>query len=179
MADRLDVAAVARAAGSFVARTLAGVGLGLLLGVAVFAVERAAGWLGGGALGWLMLPLYALGAAALLGFIFGLGAVRRAATALLVDSGALRRMIERGLDRVRQADQPETDPPPRGWLGGKVHALGRTIAARLRSTAAPEAETPAQIDQAARMMIDEWNEIPAYLAWAALAVLFVVPPLLL
>jgi hypothetical protein len=188
---RVDASAVASAAGSLVTRTLGGVALGLLLGVVVFVLERSLGWLDAEGwrriVMWLMLPLYAVGGAAALGFIFAVGAVRNAAARLLVDSGALRRMVERGLARVRRADQqhaePEAAPAPRGWLGRKLHGIGdrvsRVIVERLRSTAAPEAETARTIEATARLLIDEWSETPVYLTGAALALLFAVPPFLL
>lgn len=189
---RLDAGNVAGAAASVLMRTLGGITLGLVVGIVVFVVERAAGWLDAAgwarAAVWLLLPAYAIAGACVLGFVFAVGGVRRAAQTLLVDTGALRRMVERGLARVRKADEARAagepdEPAPRGWVGTRIHGLGRSISRvlveRLRSTAAPEAETAATIDQAARMMIDEWSETPVYLALAALALLFVAPPLLI
>lgn len=173
--DRLDARALAGAVRSVVGRTIGGVALGVLFGVAVFALERGLGWLGGdgwrGVVSWLMLPLFAFAGAAVLGFSFAIGGLRRAARRLVVDSGLLRRMVERAQDKLPD----ELQDRPRGWLGGKLYGICSWLVTQLRTSKQP-AEA---VDRFAREQIDGWYATPVYLAWAALAVLVVVPPLLL
>lgn len=104
---------------SIIGRTFGGLALGGLLGIVVFAVERGAGWLGGDGwrtlASWLMLPLFAFAGAAVLGFTFAIGGIRRAAIRLLIDSGALDRVA----DRV---------PRSEGWIGKQLRRLVTTMA---------------------------------------------------
>ena len=189
---RVDATAVANAAGSLLTRIALGVLGGGALGIVTFAILRLTGLLSAGAWPWLIaLPLLIAGGMAALTIAGVIRAVRRAASGLLVESGVLRGMVERGLARVRAADERQQaaaageaePPPPRGWLGGKVHAIGdriaRALVPRLRSTAAPEAETAETIDKAASAMIDEWGEMPEYLALGGYVVLVVILALLL
>lgn len=182
---------VAGATLSMLLRGVAGVIVGLGLGSVVFFVEKYAGWLdGGGGWTWLLWPIDALTAAASLGFGFAMAGLRKALQSLLVDSGVLRGMVERGLARVRKADERHAAeaeageaPAPPGWLGSRIHGFGRSasrvIVENLRSTASPQAETAVTIDATARALIDEWGETLVYLAYAGVALAWIGPPLVL
>lgn len=162
-------------------RAVAGVVIGFVVGTGVFFLENQAGWLdGAGGWSWLFWPLDALTAAASFGFGFAMAGLRKALSSLLVDSGILRGMVERGLARVRKADERQAAeaeageaPAPPGWLGSRIHDFGRrasrVIVENLRSTASPQAETTATIDTTARALIDEWGETLVYLAYAGVA----------
>ncbi len=166
---------MANAAKTVIGRTFGGVALGLLFGVAVFAIERGAGWLGGdgwrGVVSWMMLPLYAFGGAAVLGFTLAIGGIRRAAARLLIDSGVLRKMVERAQAKV---PQPAGDVTPSGWFAKHLHATARWLVEQVRGQAAASS-----VERVAREKIGGWYATPVYLAWGALAVLVVVPPLLI
>lgn len=183
---------VANAAGVAVARTVLGVLLGATIGVVVFIVEKSAGWLdgdtrAGAALVWALLPLYLAAGAAAIGYAGFWSGVRRAAKLALVESGALRRMVERVLSRARKAaedtDVDAGEPAPRGWIGARLATLGRsladTIVSRLAAAGAPQADTGEQVDRIAGELIDEIGVLPTVVALVLLAATFAVAPLLL
>ncbi len=191
---------VASAAGTAIARTVLGVLLGAAVGVVVFAVEKSAGWLEGetrasAALVWALLPLYLAAGAAAVGYAGFWSGVRRAAHEALVESGALRRMVERVLARARKAaearaaggaDDADVDagePAPRGWIGARLATLGRslsdTIVSRLAAAGAPQADTGEQVDRIAGELIDELGVLPSVVALVLLTATFAVAPLLL
>ncbi|MBZ0237761.1 MAG: hypothetical protein K8M05_35935, partial [Deltaproteobacteria bacterium] len=72
---------------------------------------------------------------------------------------------------------------PRGWIGARVAALGRSIAHtivdRLAAAGAPEADTGEQVDRIAGELIDEVGVVPSIIALALLAAVCAAPPLLL
>jgi hypothetical protein len=184
----LSALGVAGAVLSLLLFTAGGLMLGAGLGLGVFLLEEYAGWLDGAGRGeWLLLPLDVLVTAAAFGFAGFMSALRRALRSLLVDSGVLRRWVERGLARVRKADEaqqlPREPAPPRGWLGSRIHGFGqaasRVIVENLRSSAAPQAETAITIDATARALIDEWGETLQYLGYGAVALAWIGPPLVL
>jgi len=188
--DTVEISAlgVAGSVLSILLFTVGGVVLGCVLGLAVFLIEEYAGWLdGAGAWEWLLFPLDIVVTAGAFGFAGFISALRRALHGLLVDSGVLRRWVERGLARVRKADEAQAGPDepaaPRGWLGNRVHGFGRAasrvIVTNLRSTAAPQAETAATIDTTARALIDEWGETLQYLGYGAVALVWIGVPLVL
>lgn len=194
---------VANAAAVAVTRTVLGVLLGATVGVVVFVVEKSAGWLdvdtrAGAALVWALLPIYLAAGAAAVGYAGFWSGVRRAARVALVESGALRRMVERVLARARKAADAraaaDTDaaaqttgddgePAPRGWVGARLAALGRsmadTIVDRLAAAGAPQADTGEQVDRIAGELIDEIGVLPTVVALVLLAATFAVAPLLL
>ena len=95
----------AKVASMIVGRTVAGVALGTLAGIAAFAVPYALGWysVGSGAITyavWLLLPAFvALGSAAFgyAGFRLGTG---RAGTYLLIDTGYLGKLVGSLVERI-------------------------------------------------------------------------------
>jgi len=195
--QKLGAATVANAAGAVITRTLLGGWLGLSIGIAVFIVEKSAGWLDGsgwsGAALWALLPLYVAAGVAVVGYAGFWSGTRRAARTILIDTGALRRMVERMLARARKAADARAgagdaaadadEPPPRGWVGSRVAAIGRgmarTIVDRLGSAAAPEADTGAQVDQIAGELIDDLGLIPSIIGLVLLAATFAVAPIVL
>ena len=194
---------VANAAGAVLTRTLLGIGLGVVVGITAFVVEKSAGWLdgssgwAGAALVWALLPLYMAAGAAAVGYAGFWSGIRRAAHVALVESGALRRMVARLLARARKAAATRAgaaaadadtgaggdEPAPRGWIGARVAALGRSIAHtivdRLAAAGAPEADTGEQVDRIAGELIDEVGVVPSIIALALLAAVCAAPPLLL
>lgn len=181
---------VANAAGAVLTRTLGGIWIGGVIGAAVFAGEKAAGWLaaasGWGTLGvWLLLPLYMAGAAAAVGYAGFWSGVRQAARVILLDNGWLRRVVERGLARARQAAAApsEDEPPARGWAGARIaafgHSLARVIIDRIGSAAAPEADTGAQVDQIAEELISDAGLVPSLIVLVVLGATFAIAPLVL
>jgi hypothetical protein len=189
---------VANAAGAVLTRTIGGIGLGLVLGVAVFAGEKWAGLLdaattGGRIVVWLLLPLYMAAAAGAVGYFGFWSGIRQAARVILIDSGALRRMVDRILARARKsadaraaadaAAEPPDEPAPRGWVGARIYAFGqsvaRTIVDRLAVAAAPEAETGAQVDDIAEELISDAGLVPSLIFLALLGATFAVAPLVL
>ena len=188
---KVDAVAVANAASAVITRTLGGTGLGLLVGMTVFIVEKQAGWLdrGGwtGAVLWGLLPVYILAGGAALGYSGFWSGIRGAARAILLETGALRRTVDRMLARARKAadgtEVGEEEPPARGWVGTKVAAIGRrtarAIVDRLGSAAAPGAETGAQVDRIAGEIIDDVGFVPTIVVIVAMAATFAVAPLAL
>lgn len=198
--DGLTASAVASAAAAVVARSLGGVAVGAIVGGAGFAIEQASGLLD--ADGWLvpalwaLLPLYVLAGAAALGYAGALSGIRRAAHRLLLDSGALRRTVERGLAKARSATArgdadasdanavgTDDEPPPRGWLGTRVAAIrlatARAVIHHLGSAAAPGADTGAQIDRIASELISDLGTTATIVAVVALAATLAAAPVLL
>lgn len=184
---------VANAAGAVISHTLLGAWLGVAIGLAAFLVEKSAGWLDGsgwaGAATWLLLPLYIAAGGAALGYAGFWSGIRKAARVILIDSGALRRMVARMLARARKAaeatpDAPDAeDAPARGWVGTKVAAIGRamarTIALRLGAAAAPDADTGPQVDRIADELIGDVGFVPSIIALVLLAATLAVAPLAL
>jgi hypothetical protein len=188
---KVDAVTVANAAGTVIARTLGGTGLGLLVGITVFIVQKQAGWLerGGwtGAVLWGLLPVYILAGGAALGYSGFWSGIRGAARAVLLETGALRRTVDRMLARARKsADGPDAgddEPPSRGWVGARIAAIGKRIARvivdRLGAAAAPGAETGAQVDRIAAELIDDVGFVPTIIVLVVLAATFAVAPLAL
>jgi len=95
----------AKMAAMITGKTIAGVVLGMLIGVAAFAVPYALGWysVGSGAVAyavWLLLPAFVvLGSAAYgyAGFRLGTG---RAGTYLLIDTGYLGKLVGSLVERI-------------------------------------------------------------------------------
>jgi hypothetical protein len=193
---------VANAAGAVLTRTLGGVGLGLVLGVAVFASEKWAGLLdaattGGRVVVWLLLPLYMAAAAGAVGYFGFWSGIRQAARVILIDSGALRRMVDKLLARAKKASdkraaaeaasatgaEPPDPPAPRGWVGARIYAFGQSMAHaivdRLAVAAAPEADTGAQVDAIAEELISDAGLVPSLIFLALLGATFAVAPLVL
>lgn len=189
---------VANAAGAVITRTLVGMWLGIALGLVVFVVEKSAGWLDASgwttAAVWLLLPLYLAAGGAALGYAGFWSGIRRATRVVLIDSGSLRRMVDRMLARARRsaearaageanADADADEPAPKGWVGARLAAVGRAMAHaivdRLAAAGAPEADTGAQVDQIADELIDDVGLIPSVIALLLLAATFAVAPLVL
>lgn len=188
---KVDAVTVANAAGTVISRTLGGTGLGLLVGITAFIVEKQAGWLdrGGwtGAVLWGLLPVYIVAGGAALGYSGFWSGIRGAARAILLETGALRRTVERMLARARKAaeggDSGDDDPAPPGWVGTRIAAIGRRIARvivdRLGAAASPGADTGAQVDRIAGELIDDVGFAPTLIALVALAATFAVAPIAL
>ncbi|HUQ08266.1 MAG TPA: hypothetical protein VM261_37495 [Kofleriaceae bacterium] len=195
---------VANAAGAVLTRTIGGIWLGGVVGVAVFAGEKWAGWLDassgwGSVVVWLLLPLYIAAAAGAVGYWGFWSGIRQAARVILIDSGALRRMVDKLLARARrsadaraaadaraggaEAADPPDEPAPRGWIGARIYAFGqslaRTVVDRMAVAAAPEAETGAQVDQIAEELISDAGLVPSIIFLSLLAATFAVAPLVL
>jgi len=169
-APRLDGATVARAATSLALSIVASVGLGVVIGVLAFVIERACGLLD--AEGWLdtamwaLLPIYAIVAAIGLGIAGSIYGTQRAAIHLLVDSGVLQRLVQRvaakvaartdtraAVDELAREDADLAGKP----LTRKVKALGYRIVAGLgaSATALSQPDQAAQLNEIGRDRIGE------------------------
>lgn len=186
---------VANAAGAAITRTLLGILLGITVGVAVFFVEKSAGWLDATgwtrAAIWALLPAYVAAGGAVLGYGGFWSGIRRAVRIAFIDNGALGRMVDRMLARARKtagatdtaAAAAEEEPAPKGWGATRLAAIGqslaRTIVARLGSAGNPDAETGAQVTRIADELVDDIGLVPSIIGLVLLAATFAVAPLLL
>lgn len=157
---RIDAPLVSRATAAVAARTFGGALLGLVLGVAAFAIAEWQGWLGASGARWLALPWDLIAGVVALGYAGWTLGKRRAARLLLIDSGVIGRL-------VRGADVEDRGNRLVRW----ARSLARKLIEMYFGPGQPAEVVTARVTEGIR----EWGRISLMIALVALAFAWSIP----
>ncbi|MCE9576074.1 MAG: hypothetical protein K8W52_23180 [Deltaproteobacteria bacterium] len=182
----LDRDALMEAAHGVARLVVRGGAIGGVAGVSAFAVQMALGWYGNGGwalAAWLLMPVFG-GVAAVVGlYVGGVLGARRAAHALLRESGLLAAMVERVADahdtaaEIAAMQRDDGDLRSKSPVAQRVKRVAYPMLARLAGEAGGVVgeAMPARVDAMAKAMIDRWGRVSIVVA-VAVAVVVVAAP---
>ena len=181
--DRDDLIEAAHGVARLVVR---GGAIGGIAGVSAFGAQMALGWYGQSGwslLAWLLMPVFGAAAAIAGLYIGGVLGARRAAHALLRESGLLAAMVERVADapdtvaEIAAMQRDDGDLRSKSPVAQRVKGVAYPMLERLAAECggAVGDTLPARVDAMAKAMIDRWGRVSIAIAVAVVAIVVAAP----
>ena len=183
----LDRDALMDAAGGVARMVVRGGAVGAIAGAAAFGGQLALGWYGHGGwswLAWLLLPFFGAVAAGVGVYVGGVLGARRAAHALLRESGLLAAMVARvarasdAAAEVAAMQRADDDLRSKSPVAQQVKRVAYPLLGTLASSAAGGAVSPERVDAQAKAMIDRWGRVSIVVAVTVVVVVIATPAMI-